>query len=219
MCTTGAGEEESGTGRTKSFKLDGRLRYRFDATAASEHSGRHRRMSVSSCVDQCQLHRFHVVGLYIDSIPSPPVNAQVISDASNAAAMSIMEAPPEIGNRSPGIWSVCFQGGTFDRVKQRCRLIASCHTCIDHIMCLYRASIQPVEQLHVHDRLATGVRVTFRSTSRRSIACRCPDYRRESSTGCFPPSRMQSEQWRPSPECSAASTSARATASMRHTRY
>ena len=64
------------------------------------------------------------------------MNAQVINDAANAAALSIMEAPPEIGNRSPGIWSVCFQGGTFDRVKQRCRLIAACHTYIDHIICL-----------------------------------------------------------------------------------
>ena len=136
MCTTGAGEEESGAGISKSFKLDGRLRYRFDATATSEHSGRHRRMCVSSCVYQCPLHRFHVVGLYIDSIQSPPVNAQVISDASNAAAAALMDEPPQIGNRSPGIWSVCFQGGTFDRVKQRCRLILSCHTCIDHIICL-----------------------------------------------------------------------------------
>ena len=65
------------------------------------------------------LHSFHIIGSYIDSTPAQLVNAQVINDAANAAALSIMEAPPEIGNRSPGIWSVCFQGGTFDRVKQR----------------------------------------------------------------------------------------------------
>ena len=183
-------------------------------------------MCVSSCVSYvCEQlyvpvptpHRFHIFGLYIDSMPSPPVRAQIINDASNALAAALLDEPPQICNRSPGILSLCFQGGTFDRVKQRCRLIASCHTCIGH--CLYRASMQPVEQLHVHCRLATGVRVTFRSTSRRSIACRCPDYRRKSSTRCCPTLRMQSEQLRPSPECSAASTSARAIASMRHTRY
>ena len=149
---TGAGEEESCQQPTKSWKLGPRLRNGFDATATPEHSGRCRQICVSRCVSYVceQL----CVPMPIDSIPSPPANAQVINDASNAAALSIMEAPPEIGNRSPGIWSVCFQGGTFDRVKQRCRLIASCHTCIDHIMCLYRASIQPVDQLHVHYRLA-----------------------------------------------------------------
>ena len=65
------------------------------------------------------LQSFHIIGSYIDSTPAQLVNAQVINDAANAAALSIMEVPPEIGNRSPGIWSVCFQGGTFDRVKQR----------------------------------------------------------------------------------------------------
>ena len=121
---TGAGEEES-CKPTKSRKLDGRLRYGFDATATPEHSGRCRQIRVSRCVSYVceQL----CVPMPIDSIPSPPANAQVINDASNAAALSIMEAPPEIGNRSPGIWSVCFQGGTFDRVKQRCRPVASCH--------------------------------------------------------------------------------------------
>ena len=113
------------------------MRDRFDATAASEHTGRHRRMYVSSCVYQCPLRCFRVAGLYIDSIPPSPVNAQVISDASNAAAAALLDEPPQIGNRSPGIWSVCFQGGTFDRVKQRCRLIAACHICIDHIVCLF----------------------------------------------------------------------------------
>ena len=65
------------------------------------------------------------------------MNAQVINEASNAAANAILDSPPEIGNRSPGIWSVCFQGGTFDRVKQRCWLIASCHICTDNIICLF----------------------------------------------------------------------------------
>ena len=85
---------------------------------------------------QCTSTRVEVVGLCIDSIPSPPVKALIISDASNAAAAALLDEPPQIGNRSPGIWSVCFQGGTFDRVKQRCRLIAACHTYIDHIICL-----------------------------------------------------------------------------------
>ena len=56
-----------------------------------------------------------------DSMPPPPVNTQIINDAANAAA-AILEAPPEIGNRSPGIWRVVFQGRIFERVKQRCRI-------------------------------------------------------------------------------------------------
>ena len=66
MCTTGAGEEETAADNTgKSLKLGGGLRGRLDATAASEHTGRHRRMYVSICVYPCPVRCFRVIGLYI----------------------------------------------------------------------------------------------------------------------------------------------------------
>ena len=44
---------------------------------------------------------------------------EVISDVANQEFANL-EEPPAIGSRKVDIWSVCFQGGTFDRVKERC---------------------------------------------------------------------------------------------------
>ena len=68
------------------------------------------------------------------------MQTEVIDDAANAAfAASYRDQLPAQGTRKADIWSLCFQGGTFDRVKQRCRSpvalpVASCachsHDCI-----------------------------------------------------------------------------------------
>ena len=45
---------------------------------------------------------------------------EVVSDAANSVFVETPDAPPAIGNRRADLWSVCFQGGTFDRIKERC---------------------------------------------------------------------------------------------------
>ena len=45
---------------------------------------------------------------------------EVVSDAANSVFVATSDAPPAIGNRKADLWSVCFQGGTFDRIKERC---------------------------------------------------------------------------------------------------
>ena len=45
----------------------------------------------------------------------------VVDNAANAAfAEAVGNDMPAAGGRKVDIWSLCFQGGTFDRVKERC---------------------------------------------------------------------------------------------------
>ena len=44
---------------------------------------------------------------------------EVVADAANGEFANL-EEPPAIGSRKVDIWSACSQGGTFDRVKERC---------------------------------------------------------------------------------------------------
>ena len=45
---------------------------------------------------------------------------EVVSDAANTVFVANTDAPPAIGNRKADLWSACFHGGTFDRIKERC---------------------------------------------------------------------------------------------------
>ena len=45
---------------------------------------------------------------------------EVVSDAASSVFVATTDAPPASGNRKADLWSVCFQGGTFDRIKERC---------------------------------------------------------------------------------------------------
>ena len=46
---------------------------------------------------------------------------EVVDNAANAAfAEAVGNDMPASGGRKVDIWSLCFQGGTFDRVKERC---------------------------------------------------------------------------------------------------
>ena len=47
------------------------------------------------------------------------LSTEVVNDAANAAFAEKCDKPLEQGTRKAEIWSVCFQGGTFDRIKQR----------------------------------------------------------------------------------------------------
>ena len=49
------------------------------------------------------------------------IMTKVINNAANEAYIASLGGDvPEIGNRRSEVWSCCFQGGTFDRIKQRC---------------------------------------------------------------------------------------------------
>ena len=46
---------------------------------------------------------------------------EVVDSAANAAFVEAVGSDvPSSGGRKVDIWSLCFQGGTFDRVKERC---------------------------------------------------------------------------------------------------
>ena len=58
----------------------------------------------------------HVGGASCVYIPS-----EVVYNAANAAfAEAVGDDLPSAGGRKVDIWSTCLQGGTFDRVKERC---------------------------------------------------------------------------------------------------
>ena len=118
-----------------------------------------------------------------DSMPPPPVNTQIINDAANAAAAAILEAPPEIGNRSPGIWSVVFQGGTFERVKQRYHIYTLQETACDIYiyMCIWQSFVVSYLNQQQTCHRISGAPATSRSISRPSTACPYPACRRRSS--------------------------------------
>ena len=49
------------------------------------------------------------------------IPSEVIDNAANAAFVeAVGDDVPAAGGRKVDIWSTCFQGGTFDRVKERC---------------------------------------------------------------------------------------------------
>ena len=51
------------------------------------------------------------------------IPSEVVDNAANAAfAEAVGNDLPASGGRKVDIWSLCFQGGTFDRVKERCRV-------------------------------------------------------------------------------------------------
>ena len=67
-------------------------------------------------------HASHVVGCCISgSCRFVSTSIEVIDNAANAAfAEAVGDDLPVAGGRKVDIWSLCFQGGTFDRVKERC---------------------------------------------------------------------------------------------------
>ena len=44
---------------------------------------------------------------------------EVVEDAANQSFVGTTTEPPMTGSRKVDTWSMCFQGGTFDRVKER----------------------------------------------------------------------------------------------------
>ena len=61
--------------------------------------------------------------------------SEVVDSAANAAlAEAIGDDLPSTGGRKVDIWSLCFQGGTFDRVKERCRVLVSIAAHLSHRM-------------------------------------------------------------------------------------
>ena len=51
------------------------------------------------------------------------ISSEVVDNAANAAFVeTVGDDLPAAGGRKVDIWSLCFQGGTFDRVKERCRV-------------------------------------------------------------------------------------------------
>ena len=61
--------------------------------------------------------------------------SEVVETAANAAfAETVGDNMPSMGGRKVDIWSLCFQGGTFDRVKERCRVLLSTAAYLSHRM-------------------------------------------------------------------------------------
>ena len=60
-----------------------------------------------------------------DSPPAdtqPPLgraDTQVVQEAAQQIAAEILDEPPSVGSRSPNYWSICFEGGTFERIQER----------------------------------------------------------------------------------------------------
>ena len=50
------------------------------------------------------------------------IPTEVVEAAANQEFARSSDDLPSTGSRKVDIWSVCFQGGTFDRVKERCIL-------------------------------------------------------------------------------------------------
>ena len=47
-------------------------------------------------------------------------STEVIDDAANRIFVAGTDEPPTTGSRKADTFSMCFQGGTFDRIKERC---------------------------------------------------------------------------------------------------
>ena len=63
------------------------------------------------------------------------IPSEVVDNAANAAFAEVVgDAVPSTGGRKVDIWSLCFQGGTFDRVKERCRVLVSIAAHLSHRM-------------------------------------------------------------------------------------
>ena len=48
------------------------------------------------------------------------IPTEVVEAAANQEFARSTDDLPSTGSRKADVWSVCFQGGTFDRVKERC---------------------------------------------------------------------------------------------------
>ena len=46
-------------------------------------------------------------------------DTQVVQEAAIQIAAEVMDEPPSVGSRTPNYWSICFQGGTFERIQER----------------------------------------------------------------------------------------------------
>ena len=78
------------------------------------------------------------------------IPSEVVDHAANAAfADSVGNDLPSTGGRKVDIWSLCFQGGTFDRVKERCTVWLSVAVCIAQcVHIIVCRSIKPVCLMH-----------------------------------------------------------------------
>ena len=77
-----------------------------------------------ACTSSCAVlqHTSHAVGDRVHcDVRRMCIPIEVVDGAANAAfAESVGGDIPATGGRKVDIWSMCFQGGTFDRVKERC---------------------------------------------------------------------------------------------------
>ena len=46
-------------------------------------------------------------------------DTQVVQEAAQQIAAEVLDEPPSVGSRTPNYWSICFQGGTFERIQER----------------------------------------------------------------------------------------------------
>ena len=51
--------------------------------------------------------------------PLARADTQVVQEAAIQIASEVMDEPPSVGSRTPNYWSICFQGGTFERIQER----------------------------------------------------------------------------------------------------
>ena len=77
-------------------------------------------------------------------------SADVIDDAANRIFVAGTTEPPTAGSRKADTFSMCFQGGTFDRIKERCASklsVAACYACVHahlkYVLC-YRLPYKPL---------------------------------------------------------------------------
>ena len=79
------------------------------------------------------------------------IPSEVVDNAANAAFAEVVgDAVPSTGGRKVDIWSLCFQGGTFDRVKERCRVLVSIAAHLSHRMhIIVCRSIKPLCRIRV----------------------------------------------------------------------
>ena len=60
-------------------------------------------------------------------------STEVIDDAANRVVVASTTEPPMTGSRKADTFSMCFQGGTFDRIKERGEPnlpVAVCYACV-----------------------------------------------------------------------------------------
>ena len=51
--------------------------------------------------------------------PLARADTQVVQEAAIQIVSEVMDEPPSVGSRTPNYWSICFQGGTFERIQER----------------------------------------------------------------------------------------------------